>query len=89
MGPYAMNEKLMIHCFQDSLTGTASTWYIQLDRHRIHSWDDLAKAFVDQYKYLVELAPSRETLKAIERKLIESYTKFAQRWRDKVSQVRP
>ncbi|OMO67976.1 hypothetical protein CCACVL1_20155 [Corchorus capsularis] len=26
MGPYAKNEKLMIHCFQDSLAGTASIW---------------------------------------------------------------
>ncbi|OMP09094.1 hypothetical protein COLO4_05811 [Corchorus olitorius] len=47
MGPYVKNEKLMIHCFQDSLAGTASIRYNQLDRHHIRSWDDLAKAFVD------------------------------------------
>ncbi|OMO57139.1 hypothetical protein COLO4_35499 [Corchorus olitorius] len=47
-------------------------------RHHIRSWDDLAKAFVDQYSYLVELALNRETLKAMERKPIESYTEFAQ-----------
>ncbi|OMO53294.1 Retrotransposon gag protein [Corchorus capsularis] len=89
MGPYASNEKLMIHYFQDSLAGTASIWYNQLDRHHIRSRDDLAKAFLDQYKYLVELAPTRETLKVMERKPTESYTEFAQRWRNKAAQVRP
>ena len=33
MADYTKNEKLLIHCFQDSLTGSATCWYNQLDRN--------------------------------------------------------
>ncbi|OMO62254.1 hypothetical protein CCACVL1_22930 [Corchorus capsularis] len=68
MQPLTSDEKMFIHYFQDSLTGAASTWYNQLDGTRIHSWDDLANAFVAQYQYLSDLAPNRGTLKNIIRK---------------------
>ena len=50
---YIGNEKLLIHCFQDSLIGSAE-WYVRLDRIYIRSWNDLAKAFVDHYKHVVD-----------------------------------
>jgi len=31
MGAYAKNEKLLIHFFQESLTGVAVTWYSNLE----------------------------------------------------------
>ena len=37
MAGYTKNEKLLIHCFQESLTGSATRWYIQLDRNDIRS----------------------------------------------------
>ena len=32
MTGYTNNDKLLIHCFQDSLTGSATRWYNQLSR---------------------------------------------------------
>ena len=32
MTGYTSNDKLLIHCFQDSLTGFATRWYNQLSR---------------------------------------------------------
>ena len=32
MSAYTDNDKLLIHCFQDSLTGIAAQWYLKLDR---------------------------------------------------------
>ncbi|XP_039033318.1 uncharacterized protein LOC120169175 [Hibiscus syriacus] len=44
MAGHVQDEKLLIHCFQDSLKGSAAKWYNQLTRAHIKSWRDLAKA---------------------------------------------
>ncbi|XP_050875217.1 uncharacterized protein LOC127078839 [Lathyrus oleraceus] len=46
MTSYAHNDKLMIHCFQDSLNGASLSWYMQLEKYHIQSWLDLANAFL-------------------------------------------
>ena len=43
---YTSNDKLLIHCFQDSLSGSVTRWYNLLSRDQIKSWTDLAKAFL-------------------------------------------
>ncbi|KAA3473597.1 hypothetical protein EPI10_023962 [Gossypium australe] len=45
---YVNNNKLLIHCFQDSLVRAASRWYNQLSRANISSWRDLAQAIMRQ-----------------------------------------
>ena len=37
MTGYTNNDKLLIHCFQDSLIGTTAKWYMQLSRNHIRS----------------------------------------------------
>jgi len=49
MGTYSKNEKLLMHFFQESLIGTAVTWYTNLEPSRVHSWKDLMVAFIRQY----------------------------------------
>ena len=46
MTGYTSNDKLLIHCFQDSLSGSATRWYNFLSHDQIKSWTDLAKAFL-------------------------------------------
>ena len=53
MGAYAKDEELLIHSFQESLTGVAVTWYTNLEPSRVHSWKDLMVAFVRQCQYNV------------------------------------
>ncbi|XP_050877310.1 uncharacterized protein LOC127081067 [Lathyrus oleraceus] len=45
---YAKDDKLMIHCFQDSLTRASLDWYMQLKCNNIHTWDELAEAFAKE-----------------------------------------
>ena len=45
MSAYTNNDKLLIYCFQDSLTGIVTQWYLKLDRAHIRSWKDLARVF--------------------------------------------
>ena len=53
MGAYTKDEELLIHSFQESLTGVAVTWYTNLEPYRVHSWKDLVVAFVRQCQYNV------------------------------------
>ena len=46
MTGYTSNDKLLLHCFQDSLSGSATRWYNLLGWDQIKSWMDLAKAFL-------------------------------------------
>ena len=61
-GAYTKDEELLIHFFQESLTGAAITWYINLEPSRVHSWKDLMVAFIRQYQYNSDMAPDRMQL---------------------------
>jgi len=89
MAAYAHDDKLLIHFFQDSLSGAVLRWYNQLDRVKVQSWSDLVKAFVTQYKHMTDLAPDRLTLQTMEKKSTETFKEYAQRWRDVAAQVDP
>jgi hypothetical protein len=77
MASYANNDKLMIHCFQDSLAGASLNWYMQLEGNYIHSWRDLANAFIKQYQYNLDMAPSRTQLQSMVKKEGESFKVYA------------
>ncbi|KAK2400686.1 hypothetical protein QL285_050362 [Trifolium repens] len=89
MASYANDDKLMIHCFQDSLAGASLNWYMQLEGSHIRSWRDLADAFIKQYQYNLDMAPSRTQLQNMTHKEGESFKVYAQRWRELAAQVRP
>ncbi|KAK2369043.1 hypothetical protein QL285_082199 [Trifolium repens] len=90
MASYANDDKLMIHCFQDSLAGASSlNWYMQLEASSVRSWRDLANAFIKQYQYNLDLVPNRTQLQNMTQKEGESFKVYAQRWRELAAQVRP
>ncbi|EOY03683.1 Gag-pro-like protein [Theobroma cacao] len=73
----------------DYLTGAIAKWYVQLDRNRIHTWKDLARAFVAKYKHVLDMARDRFSLQNMEKRDTESFKEYAQRWRDVAAQVQP
>ncbi|KAK2403174.1 hypothetical protein QL285_052635 [Trifolium repens] len=83
------NDKLLIHYFQDSLTGVALRWYMDLDSTDIRTFNDLANAFIRQYNYNSYLAPDRDELRALTQREKESFKEYAQRWRELAAQIRP
>ncbi|KAI5445263.1 hypothetical protein KIW84_013485 [Lathyrus oleraceus] len=58
------NDQLLIHYFQDNLTGVALRWYMGLDSASIRTFNNLREAFVKQYKYNVDMSPDRDQLSA-------------------------
>ena len=89
MTGYTNNDKLLIHCFQDSLMGSATRWYNQLSRNQIKAWTNMAKAFLIQYKHMTNTTPDRMALQNMEKKANESFREYAHKWRDLAAQVQP
>jgi hypothetical protein len=77
MAAYTANEKLMIHVFQDSLSGASLEWYIQLKRAQVQTWKDLVDAFLKQYKYNLDMAPNRMQLQNLGQTNKETFKDYA------------
>ncbi|XP_038994303.1 uncharacterized protein LOC120118292 [Hibiscus syriacus] len=73
MAGYIGNDQLLIHFFQESLTGLVIQWCNQLSRTHIKSWKDLAKSFLEQYKHVNDIRPNRMVLQNMEKKLNERF----------------
>ena len=70
---YTSNDKLLIHYFQDSLSGSTIRWYNLLSRDQIKSWTDLAKAFLVQYKHMMDTTSDQLALQNMEKKTTEIF----------------
>lgn len=68
MSMYTNNQRMLIHCFQDSLTGAALRWYMGLDSSQIKTFNDLGEAFIKHYKYKLDNAPDRDQLRSMQQK---------------------
>jgi len=89
MSTQAYNDKMLVHFFQDSLTGAAQKWYMSLDSTRICTFHDLANSFIHQYNYNSNMVPDREQLRAMTQGGKETFMEYAQRWRGFAAQIVP
>ncbi|RDY12616.1 hypothetical protein CR513_02552, partial [Mucuna pruriens] len=89
MASYIHQDKILVHCFQDSLTGAALSWYINLENGHVKIWRDLAEAFIHQYKYNEDMAHDRSRLQNLSKTELEGFKDYAQRWRELAVQVQP
>ena len=69
--------------FQNTLTGAALTWFLNLDDARARSWEDIWSEFHNQYKYNVEVDITRRDLKTTKQEPKESFSTFITKWRSK------
>ena len=74
---HAYNEDLLIHVFYDSLAEAAAQWYTKLKKDQIRTWRDLARAFLERYKYMLEAALDCLTLQNMKRGPDEDYKDYA------------
>ncbi|RDY12005.1 hypothetical protein CR513_03240, partial [Mucuna pruriens] len=85
MASYIHQDKILVHYFQDSLTGAALSWYVNMEKgHR-----DLVEAFLRQYKYNEDMALDRSQLQNLSKTESEGFKDYAQRWRELAAQVQP
>ena len=86
---HARNEDLLIYAFYESLTERAAQWYMKLKKGQIRTWRDLVRAFLERYKYMLEIVPDRMTFQCMKKRPDEDYKEYAIRWKNVASMVRP
>ncbi|XP_075099402.1 uncharacterized protein LOC107771083 [Nicotiana tabacum] len=59
------------------------------DISRWHIWDDLARDFVRQFQYNIDIRPDRNSLTNLRKKPSESFREYAIKWREQASRVKP
>lgn len=89
MSTYSHDDRLLIHCFQESLAGASLNWYMKLEPSQVRCWKDLADAFLKQYQYNTDMAPDRTQLQGMSKRDNESFKEYAQRWRALAAQCTP
>ncbi|XP_050896293.1 uncharacterized protein LOC127103039 [Lathyrus oleraceus] len=77
MSTHTDKDQLLIHYFQDILSGAALKWYKGLDCGSVCTFNDLSEAFVRQYKYNVDMALDRDQLRATSKKYKETFKEYA------------
>nr|XP_016433460.1 PREDICTED: uncharacterized protein LOC107759956 [Nicotiana tabacum] len=82
-------EELLMAYFGESLIGIASKWYMDQNVSRWHIWDDLARDFILQFQYNIDIAPDRNSLSNLKKKPSESFGEYAIKWREQASRVKP
>ncbi|XP_071902598.1 uncharacterized protein [Coffea arabica] len=83
------DENLPLRLFPESLEGDALDWYSNLKPEKVKTWLDLSNAFIRQYEYNCELAPTRTTLEGTKRRPSEDHKTYAKRWRKIAAKVEP
>lgn len=86
---YSDDEKLLMHFFQDNLSGASLEWHMQLEHAHVRSWREITKVFLRHYQYNNDMPPNRTQLQSLTQKSEESFKEYAQCWRDIVARVQP
>ncbi|KAF1864860.1 hypothetical protein Lal_00031823, partial [Lupinus albus] len=89
MTPYIGDDNLLIHVFQESLTGVAITWYTRLGRPQIRCFKDLCNAFLKHYNYNIDQDLDIMLLKQLSKRSNETFREYVQRGAGLAAQVKP
>ncbi|XP_047259560.1 uncharacterized protein LOC124892238 [Capsicum annuum] len=79
------NEGIRVNPFSKSLSGKALEWYAKQDVTKWHTWDDLANAFVDHYKFQVDIKPVRISITKLRWRSSEIFCEYAICLREEVT----
>ncbi|XP_070019790.1 uncharacterized protein [Nicotiana sylvestris] len=89
LGGASGKEEFFMAYFGESLDGIASEWYMDQDISRWHIWDDLARDFVRQFQYIIDIAPDRNSLLNLKKKSSKIFREYAVEWREQAARVKP
>ncbi|RDY11918.1 hypothetical protein CR513_03355, partial [Mucuna pruriens] len=89
MTPYTHDDTLLIHFFQESLTGAALKWYLGLRREHIPTWRSLAESFLNQYKYNMDMAPDISQLQIMAKGEKKAFKEYSRRWKELATRIQP
>ena len=83
--PLGATEELLAQMLQNTLTGVALKWFLNLDDARAKSWEDICCKFHNQYKYNIEVDITRRDLETMKQEPKKSFSTFIIKWRSKAA----
>ncbi|XP_059285130.1 uncharacterized protein LOC132038485 [Lycium ferocissimum] len=83
------NQALIMRLFGRSLTREASKWFTAQYIRRWVTWEDIAAAFMERFRFYMETVPDRYYLEKVKQKSIENFREYASRWRTEAARVQP
>ncbi|XP_050918322.1 uncharacterized protein LOC127135723 [Lathyrus oleraceus] len=89
MVAYFDDDRLLMHFFQDSLSGASLDWYMQLEGTHIHTWREMDEEFLKHYQYNKDMVPNHTQLQNLKQKSEENFKEYTQRWRELAAKVQP
>ncbi|XP_050909396.1 uncharacterized protein LOC127123192 [Lathyrus oleraceus] len=89
MAAYSDDDTLLMHFFQDSLSGASLDWYMQLEGNHLWMWREMAKAFLKHYQYNTNMTPNHTQLQNLMQQSEDTFKEYAQRWRELAARVQP
>ncbi|RDX80476.1 hypothetical protein CR513_38966, partial [Mucuna pruriens] len=89
MTPHTHDDTLLIHFFQESLTRATLRWYLGLRHEHIPTWRSLAKGFLNQYKYNMDMVPDRSQLQNMAKGEKEAFKEYARHWGELATCIQP
>ena len=87
MQPLGATKEVLAQMFQNTLTGAAFRWFLNLDDARAKSWEDICWEFHKQYTYNMEVDITRRNLETTKQKPKESFSTFITKGRAKAAQM--
>ena len=57
--------------------------------HQLEHNDDLARCFIQQFQYNIDIIPDRSSLANMRKKTTENFREYAIRWREQAARVKP
>ena len=83
--PLGATEELLAQMFQNTLTGAAFWWFLNLDNTKARNWEDICRGFHNQYKYNIKVDVTRRDLETTKQDPKESFSTFITKWRSKAA----
>ena len=81
-------EELLMAYFGESLVGIAYEWFIDQDITNCHTWDDLARCFIQKFQYNIDIVQDLSSLNNLRKKTTENFREYAIRWWEQTARVK-
>jgi len=85
--PMGLTRLQKLSLFGQTLSGIAAIWYAKLENSVKHNWEEMAKAFGDQYSYNTQIKVTTRDLEVTRQEPNEGFLEFVARWRAKASMM--
>ncbi|CAL5443132.1 unnamed protein product [Camellia sinensis] len=85
--PMDLTRAQKLSLFGRTLSGVAAIWYAKLEDSVKQSWEELAKTFITQYSYNMQIEITTGELEATRQEPNESFVAFITRWKAKAAMM--